>query len=262
MRRWLIPIAGLTAALLAGVASATEVRAVIGLRLAPYVLDNKIGGLEYEYVDLILRQFGYEMDPRFVPLKDVAATLTKGQADMALTVQESVAPGFPQSKPYVAYRNAAIALDSRHLVLNSLPDLKPYSIAAFDKATLYLGPAFAATVAGKADYSEYGNQLAQNVLLYQGKVDVVIADVNIFAYLDDVVRLSHNATVQPVAIHRLFPPSAYCIAFRDAALRDRFNAVLMHAHSLPGYADIAKRWQARIGQPIDQILLEGKPPAE
>ncbi len=247
-------------ALWAGAIQAAQLRAAIGLRLAPYVLDNQVGGIEYEYAALILGQLGYQLKPIFVPLKDVVGTLESGKADIALTVTPAVAPGFALSKPYVAYRNAAIVLASRHIELHALQDLKPYSIAAFDRATKYLGPEFAETVAGKADYTEYGNQLAQNVLLYQGKVDVVIADVNIFHYLDTVVPRSHNATVQPVMMYRLFPPSNYDIAFKDASLRDRFDSALVKAHQLPGYSGIVSRWQGNVGQPVDEILLEGRPP--
>jgi polar amino acid transport system substrate-binding protein len=262
MRQWLLCVIATLAFCNVDAASAAEIRVVIGLRLAPYVMEGKVDGVEYEYVELIMHKLGYEMKPTFVQLKDVGNVMMNGQADMALTSTGSVVPtAFVLSKPYVAYRNAAITLKRRQLTIHSLDDLKPLSIAAFENAPLYLGTDFAAIVANKKDYSEYANQLAQNVLLYQGKVDVVVADVNIFAYLDDVVRAHHSATIQPVSFAHLFPPSAYCIAFRDPALRDRFDAVLGHAHQLKGYAAIGGRWQSRIGQPIDQVLLQGEAPA-
>jgi polar amino acid transport system substrate-binding protein len=260
MRQWLLNVVAILVFVAAGAATAAEIRAVVGLRLAPYVSEGRGDGLEYQYVELIMNRLGYEVKPTFVQLKDVGGVLKSGRVDMALATKEAVAPGFALSKPYVAYRNAAISLTRRGLSIQSMDDLKPYSVAAFENAPLYLGPQFGMVVASKKDYSEYANQLAQNVLLYQGKVDVVVADINIFTYLDDMVRAHHTAAVQPVTFHRLFPPSAYCIAFRDPALRDRFDAVLAHAHELKGYAEISKRWQPHIGQPIDQILLEGEAP--
>lgn len=241
-------------------ADPTTVRVAVGLRLAPYVLDNEVGGLEYEYVDMIMTQMGYQITPIYVPLRDVPAAVETGKADIALTMSDNAALSLPLSDPYVAYHNAAITLAQRKLALTSLEDLKNYSVAAFDHATTYLGPAFKQAMAGKKDYSEYSNQMAQNILLYQGKVDVVVADVNIYAHLDNVIRHVGSIQLLPTQRAMLFPPSCYRVMFRDGALRDRFNAALHHAHSLPGYKLIGERWQGQVGEPVGNILLEGTAP--
>jgi polar amino acid transport system substrate-binding protein len=241
-------------------ADSSTLRVAVGLRLAPYVLDNEVGGLEYEYVDMIMTQMGYQITPVYVPLRDVPAAIDTGKADMALTMTDNAALSLPLSDPYVAYHNAAITLVQRKLALTRLDDLKNYSVAAFDHATTYLGPTFSQLMAGKKDYREYSNQMAQNILLYQGKVDVVVADINIYAHLDDVIRHVATSTVLPTQHALLFPPSCYRVMFRDGALRDRFNAALHHAHSLPGYKLIGERWQEQVGEPVGDILLEGAVP--
>jgi len=235
-----------------------ELRVAVGLRLAPYVLENSIGGVEYEYVSAIMQQLGYRLRPRFLPLDKIGDEVRSGRADMALTIKPEMTPGMAVSNPYVAYRNVAISLASRQLAIKNLQDLKPYSIAAFANARLYLGPAFAAVVAGKPEYQEYVNQISQNVELYQSKVDVVVIDVNIFSYLNDTVARAKSASVLPVTMYDIFPANQYCIAFRDAAIRDRFNKQLAHARALPEFKAIKARWQGRIRQPLESILLEGK----
>lgn len=258
MRKLLVAMCCALACCLSLTAAGAELRAVIGLRLAPYVLEDQAGGLEYDYVALILDRLGYQAKPVFVPFKDTIPTLRRGDADMAFAVTHAIAPGLFLSAPYVAYRNEAIVLASSPIQLHAVGDLTPYSIAAFDRATDLLGPDFAKVARKSPSYSEYGNQLMQNLLLYQGKVDVAVTDVNIFHYLDGLIPQTHGATVLPVREYRLFPPSAYCVAFKDARLRDRFNTVLLHAHQLPGYPALRQRWQGRVGQPVDEILLEGR----
>lgn len=235
-----------------------ELSVAVGLRLAPYVLENSVGGVEFEYVSAIMRQLGYTLRPRFMPLDKIGDEVRSGRADMALTIKPEMVPGLPVSNPYVAYRNVAISLASRQLPIKNLQDLKPYSIAAFANARLYLGPAFASMVENKTDYEEFVNQLSQNVELYQSKVDVVVMDVNIFSYLNETVARTKNAAILPVTMHDIFPANQYCIAFRDTAIRDRFNKQLAHAKSLPEFGGIRDRWQSRIQQPVDAILLEGK----
>lgn len=235
-----------------------ELRVAVGLRLAPYVLENSVGGIEYEYVSAIMRQIGYGMRPRFLPLDQIVDEVRSGRADMALTIKPDMAQGLAVSNPYVAYRNVAISLASRKLPIKNLQDLKPYSIAGFANARLYLGPEFAALVADKSNYEEYVNQMAQNVELYHSRVDVAVMDVNIFAHLNETIARAKSAQVQPVTIFDIFPANQYCIAFRDPAIRDSFNKQLAHAKALPDYQAIKKKWQERVRQPLDTILLEGK----
>lgn len=238
--------------------SSPELRVAVGLRLAPYVLENSNGGIEYEYVSAIMQQLGYHLHPRFMALDRIVDEVRSGRADMALTIKPEMVPGMAVSNPYVAYRNVAISLASRQLAIKGLQDLKPYSISAFANARLYLGPAFAAMVASKPDYQEYVNQLSQNVELYQSQVDVVVMDVNIFSYLNDTVVRAKSASIQPVTVYDIFPANQYSIAFRDPAIRDRFNKQLANARTLPAFNAIKERWQGRIQQPLETILLEGK----
>ncbi|QDQ26918.1 amino acid ABC transporter substrate-binding protein [Chitinimonas arctica] len=243
------------ASLFCSAAPPAPLTVAVGLRLAPYVLDDSSGGLEYEYVDAIMRKLGYRMRPKFMFLGDVATAIRTGQADMALTLQADMVPGLAVSRPYVAYQNVAISLQARHLEIRGIADLKPFSVAAFAEARQYLGPAFAAQMAGKTDYHEHPNQIRQNISLYQGQSDVVVVDVNIFAFLDQ--RLGSEVKRQPVTVHEIFPRNEYVAAFRDPVLRDRFNEVLSQARSLPEFEAIKLRWQGRLRQPIENVLLDG-----
>jgi polar amino acid transport system substrate-binding protein len=256
---WLLLLAGHIAAYAAEpVHESHELRVAVGLRLAPYVLENSVGGVEYEYVSAIMGQLGYTLRPHFMALDMITEEVRSGRADMALTIKPEMVPGMAVSHPYVTYRNAAISLASRNLTIAAMQDLQHYSVAAFANATLYLGPEFAAAVVGKSDYHEYANQLTQNVALYNSEVDVVVMDVNIFSYLDAFVTRAKAAKIAPVTMHEIFPANQYCIAFRDPAIRDLFDKQLAHAKSLPGYNGIKERWQARIQQPLDSVLLGGK----
>jgi polar amino acid transport system substrate-binding protein len=151
----------------------------------------------------------------------------------------------------------ALTLQQRDINLTQLAELRGLSVAAFDHATQYLGSDFAKAIASASSYTEYSNQIAQNMLLYHGKVDVVVADINIFNYLDGIIGKQHSALVQPVRRHDLFPPAPYRMACRDAKLCDAMTAALPHAHDWPEFQDIVKRWQPAFAEPLDEVLIGG-----
>jgi len=167
--------------------------------------------------------------------------LRAGLLDGMLTVDEGIGGNGFFSDTYMHYQNVATTLESHGIRLRSVGDLGPYSIAAFQNASLILGPEFKSLAERHRDYKEHSQQITQNRLLYTGRVDVVVGDRLIFRYLNRQVDASID-TSQPLVHHAIFKPSARKAAFRDPALRDAFNAGLKKIRRNGAYAEIYKKY--------------------
>ncbi|BAE48990.1 ABC-type amino acid transport/signal transduction systems [Paramagnetospirillum magneticum AMB-1] len=224
-------------------AEAREVTVGVGLSLSPYVIPEELRGMEYDIAKSALALEGHEMKPVFLPLGRVAKALDGGQMDAAMTQRPGTLTGLVYSDIYIVYRNYAITLASRQLNVDRLEDLSGKSVLAFQRATSYLGPEFKKVAEANQAYREEANQLIQPLLLYKGRVDVVVADRNIFDWFANQPEVRDKADIsQPVTYHPLFPPTEYRVAFRDVALRDAFNRGLARLRAEGEYDRIIARY--------------------
>jgi polar amino acid transport system substrate-binding protein len=219
-----------------------EVMVGIGLTKPPYIMGPGATGIEYEIAEKALEAAGYKMVAQHLPPARALALLRAGKLDGMLTVDEGIGGNDFFSDTYMYYQNVATTLSSRQIRLRGIDDLDVYSVAAFQNASLILGPEFKALAERHRDYKEHPQQITQNRLLYTGRVDVVVGDRLIFRYLNRLVEPSIDTT-QALVYHRIFPPSARKAVFRDAALRDAFNSGLKTIRKNGTYAGIYRKFQ-------------------
>lgn len=222
-----------------------EVRVGMGLTKPPYILESGTEGIEIEIAEQALAAAGYRMvGLQFPPARGLAMQRA-GQLDALLSVDEGIGGKDYFSEPYITYQNVAISLASRNLQLKRVEDLASYSVAAFQNAEVVLGERFRAVVQGHRHYKEYPQQIIQNNLLYTHRVDVVVGDRRIFRHF--IQQLDAKVDVsQPITIHPIFPPTPRKVVFRDAQLRDRFNAGLKTIQGNGVYEAILRKYA---GQP-------------
>lgn len=239
-------VAVMTALVLAAApARAAEIDMAVGLSLPPYVITSDgWRGMEYDIVKEALALEGHTMKPRLMAFARIHKELESGMADAAMTMRpDSGARGVHFSDVHVTYRNFAISLASRDLTITSIQDLADKSVIAFQNAQLYLGPEFKAAVANNPRYREEAKQAIQPTLLFLGRIDVAVADRNIFAWFaEDAEVKSKVDTRQALRFHPIFPPTDYQVAFRDPALRDSFNRGLRQLRESGAYDRIAARY--------------------
>jgi polar amino acid transport system substrate-binding protein len=223
--------------------AAQEVRVGMGLSKPPYIMESGREGLEYEIAEQAFAAAGYKMLAlQFPPVRGLAMQRA-GQLDALLTVDEGIGGKDYFSEPYITYHNVATTLASRRIQLKGVEDLAIYSVAAFQNASVILGDRFKGVVAHHPNYQEHSQQITQNRLLYTGRVDVVVGDRLIFNYFRS--RLDPQIdTTQAVTFHAIFPRNPRKAVFRDAALRDRFNAGLKTIQGNGVYDAILKKYQA------------------
>lgn len=220
----------------------TEVRLAFGLPKPPYIMESGKDGLEIEIAEQAFAASGCKMIALQFPPARGLNMLRAGSIDGLMTVDEGIGNGGYFSDPYISYQNVATTLTKRHIELHEVEDLANYSVAGFQNASVILGEKFKAVVANHKEYKEYPFQLIQDNLLYTGRVDVVVGDRLIFRYFStrmvSTIDASQTVTFQPI-----FPPSPRKAAFRNAELRDRFNAGLKIIRANGKYDAILKKYQ-------------------
>ncbi|MDZ7937202.1 MAG: ABC transporter substrate-binding protein [Rhodoferax sp.] len=229
-RPFLTSLAPLAMWLAAGLPSAvraqkTVVRVGMSLPRPPYLLDSGVEGLEYEVAEAALSAGGSSMVALVLPPARGLAMQRAGQLDVLLSVDEGIGGTDFFSEPYLTYQNVATTLTSRGLRIKSIEDLLNYSVAGFQNANVILGERFKAVVERHSNYTEYSRQITQNNLLFSAHVDVVVGDRRIFRYFTTQIDPKVYAQ-QDVTFHPIFPPNPRKAVFKDAAVRDGFNAGL------------------------------------
>jgi len=129
------------------------------------------------------------------------------------------------SDPYVIYQNVAVSLSSSDFKIDDIRDLNNKTISAFQNASLFLGDFYKELSRGAPYYEEVADQNKQMRHLFEQRVEVVIADVNIYKYFIK----AHQSGIfnKGTTVHRIFAERPYVIGFRDKAMRDQFSLGLM-----------------------------------
>jgi polar amino acid transport system substrate-binding protein len=197
--------------------------------------------MDADVVREALKLMGFSLSLEFVPLARVPASVQQGTVDLAFPITE--ASGLKDvyySDSEMTYENVAITLKKSGIQLLQVKDLAGRSIVAFQDATVYLGSDFKGAAIASPSYQEIADQALQVKMLFAGRVDVIVMDVNIFKYFRQ--RLSGVDASQEVAIYRVFAPSLYKVAFRSKAQRDAFNIALKKLRDSGRYEEIIRTY--------------------
>jgi len=213
----------------------------MGLNKPPYVMEGGKAGLEVEIVQQAFAAVGYAIQAQQLPPARGLMLQRAGQLDVLLSVDEGIGGNGYFSESYVTYQNVAMSLAHRKLQIKRIEDLTHYSIAAFQNASVILGERFKLLASQHTDYKEYPQQIIQNNLLFNERVDVIVGDRRILHYLTGQLDQQVDAS-KPVTIHTVFPPSPRKAVFKDAGLRDQFNTGLKTIQANGVYDSILKKY--------------------
>jgi polar amino acid transport system substrate-binding protein len=231
---------------LSGVACAQEVTAHevqvgTGLPKPPYIMESGTAGLDHDIAKQALAVGGHKLVAHMLPQTRALAMLRAGQLDGMLSITDGIGGQGYFTDSYIVYQNVATTLASRNLKLRQVEDLAGYSVAAFQNASMVLGERFTLVASGHSDYRELPSQITQNKLLFMGRVDVVVGDRLIFRHFIDKLERQIDVT-QALTYHRIFPESPRKAVFRDARVRDAFNAGLKTIRANGTYDAIVRQY--------------------
>lgn len=208
----------------------------------PYIFESEKRGLEYDILVEAAKRAGFEVETRFAPLSRLHSMLARHEVDGIATTNERAKVAACYSKPYIEYHNVALALTARHLPIASIADLANYSVSSFQRSRDLLGPEFSRMAEANPHYREEANQISRNMLLYSGRIDVIVGDQRILAYFNHVVADKVDVT-QPVTVYELFAPNGYSVGFNDPKLCAAFDAGLAELRRSGDYARIEERYR-------------------
>jgi len=230
-----------------GVLHGAPLRIAVGESKLPYVSAETRSGVEYELITRTLQDAGIDFELQHLPNKRAQLMFERGQLDAAIATEGTIV-----SEPYIAYKNMAITLCEQQITLSKPADLAPYKTGAFNNANKFLGAEFTRVAAELAHYREISPQKLMNGMLLAKRIDVAIADINIFQLVQQEVDPQGR---KPLCAFAIFAPTLYRIEFRDATLRDRFNQALAQARASGFYEALAKKYQL----PLDRQRPYFKP---
>jgi len=235
-----VPYLSLSLSLLlaSGRAVAVDVTMAFGDNLPPYILSASDAGIEVEIVRAALAYRGHVLRAKFLPMGRIPFAFIAGTVDaIMMDVGMNMEPrGGYYAMPPVLYDNVFYTLRSRHLSIATPDDLKGHSIMAFVGAARRY-PEWLAARSHVPAYSERNNQAVQPLLLALGRYEVVLSDRAIFRYYTLLYQRAHPGFVMPALDEHAFTranPNDYRPVFRDASVRDDFNAGLIYLRKI-GY---------------------------
>ncbi|KAF0814434.1 ABC transporter arginine-binding protein 1 [Andreprevotia sp. IGB-42] len=236
---WLAALILLTCA---WAAAAPGLRVGFGTNKPPYVFEATQSGLEVDIVAAASRLAGFEIKPTFAPMERLHVMYAAGQLDaIATTNPQAGEKGF-FSQPYVTYHNMAAALTARRYTIRSIADLAGYSVSAFQRAHVLLGPAFRRMAEENPSYREEAQQVVRNLLLLSGRVDVIVGDRRIINYFMRDIPAQVDIR-QAITWYEIFPATEYQMVFRNQEQRDRFDTGLAAMRKRGDYQLVEKKYQ-------------------
>ncbi|POR01011.1 hypothetical protein AU468_09090 [Alkalispirochaeta sphaeroplastigenens] len=237
---------GVLVALWAGTASATEI--TMGFApVPPYVMEESGGalsGLEYEIIREALAVRGYTLRPQLFPLARVIETVRQGNTQAGARILEAHDTGRYLSDVYLVFNNVAVGLKESNLSINSVSDLGNMRMVSFQRATIVLGPDFAAAAQNSPGYSEAADQRVQIRMLFGDRVDVAVGESRILQHFihDPETGVDTSVATEEFAV---FPETPYRVAFVDQQHMRDFNAGLAEIRANGTYDAIMRKYASR-----------------
>lgn len=222
-------------------AYAKELLLVAGLEKPPYVIPNLNAGFEIDLMRAVLSTLDHEISVVYVPYGRTYELMKQVKADIGLTLSAKI--GLDNeilSQPYVTYQNVAISLKEKAFKLSTIENLQKFTLVAFQNASKILGSDFARAATASPLYIELPEQHRQVELLMQGKVEVVVMDLNIFKYF--ARSISGENYMENVDVHSFFPLTHYSAAIAAPDLREAFNHALTKFVETTEYKELLKEY--------------------
>ena len=229
--------------LCSSMAFAQGFKIAVGLSIPPYVIKESNSGFEIELLEKILRKNGHYIQRLYYASnKRITKLLEDDIVDMALNIQPHL-KGVYYSDVFVYFNNVAITLENRDLEIESISDLHYKRVFAFQNAHKFLSKEYKEYAKDNALYSETIHQLSQVKHLIEKRVDVVIADRNIFMYY---FRNNHfNQHIQ-FRFFDVLEPSPRYIGFKNQNTQELFDKTLKRFKQSKEYQELLYKYNLKI----------------
>lgn len=182
-------------------------------------------GITVEIVREALKRAGHRLIPSYLNLDSLNLKIRQS-LDAHAQVESRNLAGF-YSQPIVVFETSLIGLKSRPFRISSPEDLTDKSLLAFQGAGRIFESVLQKPIRNGMSYREVSDQELQTALLYQGRAELILADLNIFFFYK-----RHNRIADCSAPHVLYEVPGLSVrspafaVFHDQGLRDAFDLAL------------------------------------
>jgi len=212
--------------------------------IPPYIISEPISGMEVDIVNEALMLQGHTIKVSFLPSSRIYESVAEKKLDAGMTAVESeVNSNLFFSDSHITYQNVAIALKDRNYDITDISKLSNYSLVSFQNAARYLGNEYNKVVSSHKKYSEKTDQTVPVAMLFSGRVDTIVMDINIFNAMKNKVTMVN--TDKEVQIFEIFPKNNMKVVFNDRDLRDKFNQGLADLRNSGRYDEIIKKYTSK-----------------
>lgn len=240
-----LPAMLVLASLCAPLAQGADVRMAFGEKIPPFCFPETDSGIELEVMREALAFRGHVLKPRYFSFARIPVAFKARDVDAAMTDlgEDLTAWGAAYGDPAVFYDNVFISLTERKLDIRKPEDLRGLSVISFVGAAKRY-PSWLNEVKKAGRYFEQNDQALQVLTLDRGRYDVVLSDRNIFRYFTLQLQLNKSFHPKPVVEQSFvkFNAQDYRPIFRDAKIRDDFNAGLKHLKDSGRFKAIYQRY--------------------
>ncbi|MGB1237264.1 MAG: substrate-binding periplasmic protein [Pseudomonadales bacterium] len=219
-------------------AAATELRVAVPYSMPPYASTDTKSGIVVDIIAHTLQRTGHQSRFDFLPNNRLSSAFERGTYDVSFGIPVTLdSEQVYFSDALLNFENMAISLSSSAFTIERIDDLAGKRIIAFRNAAKFLGPAFSKLVHANPQYAEVTKQQVQLQLLLKGRTDVVIMERRIFRYFAKALG-TRQLQGQRFVEHPLFDIKERLCAFRDKALRDKFDLALADFKKTPKYSQL------------------------
>lgn len=229
------------------VVSAADVEMGFPADIEPYVFASSDQGIEVDIAREALAFRGHRLVPRYFRIDKLPLAFQFKRVDAVminLGADLSESGGF-YADPAVVYEDVLVSLKSRALVIDKPKDLANQLVVAFNGARFYY-PDWIAPPKAEGLYFESHQQERQVLGLYRGHFDLMLTDRYIFRYFANKLAHERGLALLPTVEHEFtgVNKAMHRPVFRDAKIRDDFNAGLKHLRESGRYQAIYQHYIA------------------
>lgn len=248
MNKLLIKLAIGVASALACCAATAEVLKVSFGDNQPYSIPESRNGITYDVLMETLGRAGYRIEPVYTPYERRFKNYQEKSLDVVVEARpESVALyGLDGhlSVPAIKFDNFAIHLKKNKFAINRTGDLASRSVISWQGAKNVMGNEYAEMVKSNDRYQENSKQRSQVMMLFSDRVDVLHIDISIFAYWRNQIGKTTDIDVWQDVDRYHFGDIYFNFLFKDAKVRDLFNAKFKELRDSGAYEKIYQKYTA------------------
>ncbi|MCL1065253.1 transporter substrate-binding domain-containing protein [Shewanella olleyana] len=205
--------------------------------IEPYFFVNKKSGLQYELLDAALSASNLQLGGITFATNLRALRLVKTKKIDCIINSPSNSDGLFLTQSLIEYQNSVFFLTKNKLKIDTIQDLKNYSLVGFQNANHYLGAEFSELSITHKSYHEIASQKNQILMLFSERIQAIILEQRIFDYYRNQIDSRIKSPFEVTKV-KLFDPAPRYIACHDPHTAMLVNEAISQLKQTNLYQDI------------------------